>query len=255
VAACTLALTACGASAEQKGVDRYFTQVSSIQKEMLLPLSRIDQANRAFSLPRGAARRELPALTSAERALVTLHTRLADVEPPPAAAHMHRLLLHLVELEITTARELRGTAVYVPASQKALAPLARANAAFRKRFAVSHSGAAQAEALDAYAADVARVDAAFGTVRPPDVLRPSYDAQRASLARVRRLAKALAAALRAHDRAAVARLVPRFRNAAATSDDGAQARAIRAYNARVRAISRTNDQIQRERARLQRRLG
>lgn len=222
---------------------------------MFVQLSRIDQANRSFSLRRGAARRQLPALERAEQALATLRGRIAALDPPADARRMHRLLLHLVLLELTTARELRGTAAYLPASQDALAPLTGANRRFRTRFARSHGPLSQAAALDAYARDVGKVDSALAGVEPPALLRPSYLSERSTLARVRGLAHRLAVALRAHDRAAVSRLAPRFRDAAVTTDDGAQARAIRAYNARVRAISRTNGAIQRERARLQRLLG
>lgn len=255
--ACVLLVAGCGASSEKKAVNHYFRQVSDVQREMLLPLSRINQAYRDFSLRPRSATRELPALTSAEQSIDLLRRRLATLEPPRTALRVHRLLLHLVDLERTTARELRGAAAYLPASQKALTPLVRANVAFRRQFAASKGVAAQARALDTYALGVSRADEAFRRVQPPELLRPSYQAQLVTLTRVRRVATRLAAALRANDRATVARLVPQFSAGAssAAGDGGAQARAIRRYDARVQEIAVTTRAIEAERRRLEQRLG
>lgn len=255
--ACALALSDCGASAQKQAVNHYFRQVSDVQRAMLLPLSRINQAYRDFSLRPRSTTRELPALTSAERTIALLRIRLAALDPPGAALRVHRLLLRLVDLELTTARELRGAAAYLPASQQALSPLAQANVAFRRQFAASKGAAAQARALDAYAIGVSRAGRSFRRVHPPELLRPSYDAQLATLTRVRRIATRLAAALRRNDRAAVKRLVPQFSAGAAgaAGDGGAQARAIRRYDARVQGIAVTTRAIEAERRRLEQQIG
>ena len=227
-----------------------------MKKELRFPLLQIDQSSRNFSFSLGPARarREEQALAGSEATLRRLRVRLAEIEPPAAARTVRRQLLRLVDLEVTTAHELRGSTLYLSAARRALAPLPRADASFRRRFAAARGPAAQAAALDAYAAEVARSIRAFRQVRPSQLLRPSFDAQLRAVVRVHGLAVRLAAALRRNDRAAVSRLVPQFSAGSAGDDGAAQARAIRRYNARVRAIARATAAIDPERARLQRAL-
>ncbi len=255
VGVCAVVVSGCGASAEKKAVNRYFRQVSALQRELLLPLSRINQAYRDFSLRPRSTARELPALTNAELTLRELRTRLAALDPPRAAARMHQLLVHLLDVEVTTAHELRSTADYLPASQRAFAPLTRANRVFRSTFARAKGARAQASVLDAYAVDITLARASLARIDPPALLRPSHDAELATLLHVRDVSIHLAAALRAHDRATVDRLVPQFRAAASGAGDRRQAAAIRHYDARVQEISRTTAAIESERLRLEKRIG
>ena len=252
---CALVVSGCGASAEKQAVNRYFRQVSALQREMLLPLSRINQAYRDFSLRPRSTARELPALTNAELTLRELRTRLVALDSPRSATRVRRLLVHLLDVEVTTAHELRSTAAYLPASQRALAPLTRANRVFRSTFARAKGANAQAAVLEAYAVDIAQARASLARVDPPALLQPSHDAELATLTHVRGVSIRLAAALRAHDRATVDRLVPQFRAAASSAGDRRQAAAIRHYDARVSEITRTTAAIESERLRLEKRIG
>jgi hypothetical protein len=256
LAACLLAAAGCGQSAGRRSVDRYFRQVAAVQHDLAPELSRINEAYRNFSLlPRGSAS-ETRSLEDAERTVGLLRIRVAALDAPPKAARMQKLLLRLLALDMTTARELRTTAVYLPASQRALAPLTKANRSLRTELKAAKGPAAQARALDGYAAAVALTETDFRGVRAPALLRPSYDAQLATFARVKSVAAQLATALRARDRAAIARLVPELRDAgsAAAGAGAAEARAIQRYNARVRAIGRLSSAIGRERTRLEQSL-
>ena len=140
----------------------------------------------------------------------------------------------------------------VPAKQ-----LPAARAAYKR--AVAAAAAAQAAALETYLATVAAVRDRLRPLRAPPAMAPAYRTQLLTLERVVSTGRALIAALRAAKYTQVAALDRAFQQAAATSTSLSAQReqiaAVKAYDARVRAVNALAVGVDNERVRLQKTLG
>jgi hypothetical protein len=120
------------------------------------------------------------------------------------------------------------------------------------------SAAAQADAVDAYDAALIPVLRAFRRLHPPKALAPADAAQIRALEATRTTGARLSAGLRSTNRAGVPALGRAFTLASRVSQSvaaqRAEIRAIKAYNARARAITAAAGRVQAEVARLQRTL-
>ena len=107
--------------------------------------------------------------------------------------------------------------------------------------------------------EIAKVQARLRGLRPPPSMAPAYRTQLTTLTRVRATGAALVAALRKKQFARVAVLDRSFQTAATTStslaSQRAQIAAVKAYNARVQAVSKLALRVDAERGRLQKSLG
>lgn len=270
-------------SPERRDVTAYIDAVNGVQKQMGKPLARVFAAYRDFTGNGSSTRNPAPELADATRTLDTLRARLAALPAPPQARKLRRLLLKLVAQQAAVTREVQGLATFTPAFARTLAVAKRANAALgvalrtvpvpkahavrgtkqqvlaaeaRYKRDARRSAAAQADAIDAYDAAVAEVLRRLAKLHPPQVFRPSYDAQVKALRAVHDSGAKLAAALRQPTRSAVPDLGRAFvlssRIAQSTAAQKAQIAAIEHYNARARAISGSASLVQQEEVRLQR---
>jgi hypothetical protein len=256
IAMCALVLVGCGGGGERSDVNRYFGQVTAVQRELLPQFARVNRAYQGFSVGGRVRPHELREVATAVRTIMLLQRRVDALRPPAAARAIHADLLRLLALEQTAALELRDTLAYLQAAPRALAPARPAYAALRRGFRVAHDARSQARTLAAYAFAIRAVQRRFELLRVPALLQPSFRAQLTALDRQQTSAAALAAALLRGRRAPITTQVRRFRNAGVLpSQSDAQAVAIGAYNARIREIGRTAAAISRERQRLQRKLG
>ena len=263
VAAATAMLAAgCGHS-HHAAIADYITRVNEVEQGMAGPLQQVTRVNQSFAKSQTNPRVEVELATS-ERTMRRLELRLRKVVPPPQAAHLHALLLELVEREVELTHETKQFAAFVGGYQRALLPMQPASATLKATLSARAKGAAATKALDqkkadqlvSFAATAAQVIAALRPLDPPPVWHSTYADEVSSITRMRSAALALARVIRANDSAAIPPLLERFdRAAVATQTTAAQKRAIadeKAYNARIRALTKLAHRVDLERARLER---
>lgn len=149
----------------------------------------------------------------------------------------------LAAAQAPAAQTLRGTPAQIAQAQAAYAAV------------VARVERAQAAALDAYDAVLAVVLRRLRALRPPPVLAPAYGAQVRAFAAIRTAGAALARELRVQNSSRVPllsrRLAEAERLAASAASQEAEIAAVKAYDARVRAISTVQTEIQKELSRIQ----
>jgi len=261
--AAALLVSGCGGHSKRAAIADYITRVDAVESGMTTPLSEITQANQQYAKSQTSPK-SLPKLARSVRTLETLQAKLQKITPPPEAKHLHALMLELVAREVVLAKELQSLATFVPQFQGALEPLVPANAQLKKELGKTVKGAAATKALDAekvvalqsYATTVGLVIGTLQRFDPPAVWRPGYEAQLASLLKLRSSALALARAVAATDAKAIPTLLERFDAAAvygqSTRVQKQQIAAVKAYDAQIKALVTLARKVQAERGRLQR---
>jgi len=163
--------------------------------------------------------------------------------------------------------ETRQFAAFVGRYQQALQPLQPASTRLKAKLAAKAKGAAETKALDrekadeltAYANTASQVIAALRPLEPPPVWRSTYTAELSSIVRMRAAALGLAQAIGANDSKAIPPLLERFdRAAVANATTSAQKHVIadvKAYDTRIRALSRLAHSVDLERSRLEKKYG
>jgi len=286
----TVLLAGCGggsndAAARRQAVTLYVNRVNATERQMRVPLLEMAKAYRGFSTRPAKLALARPRLLKAERTLRALDRRLGTADTPPDAAVLNSLLLQLVGAEVGLAHEVNQLAAFLPRFTAALRPFAPANAKLSAALTAAHvtppklvrptakqvkvaraayksalarAAAQQAAALDAYARSASDVAARLRALDPPPAMAPALETEVATLGRIDRSAVALAAALRQGKQADVTRLNRAFAEASRSgnslSAQRAEIAAVKAYDARVRAIGALALRVDRERARLQRAL-
>jgi hypothetical protein len=291
VAAVTAAVLASlgGGSSESKAhreVVAYINDANAIQSSMTLPFARVRAALQRFAnKPTGGAN-QARQLAVAERTLRTLRRRLAALAAPAPAVRLRRMLVRLAGAEAALAHEVQGLATFMPRlsadlteSRNAATTLGTALAAVpyptatsvrgsRKEIAKARAAyaakadaaaAAQADALDTYEGRVTLVIDRLRSLRPPRLMRPTYEAQLRALVATRAAVSRLAGELRKRDRSRVPELNRQIKVAArlAGSIDAqrAQIAAIKLYNASVRSTESLQLRIRSEFLRVQTAVG
>ncbi len=268
-------------TSSQTAVARYITSVDSVEQQMRVPLTSLLAAYRSFSKSATSPQTEKK-LAAAEKTLRTLQRGLSALDAPPAATKLRALVLRLVGAEVAATHEIEQLARFLPpfaaagtAAKRAAAALARGVAAAKPpaphairgsavqiaqakaayAAAVTQSARAQAAAVDAYDGALAVVLHRVRALRPPPMLTPAYGAQVRTFEATRAAGAALARELRTQKRTRAPllsrRLVQAERLAASVASQQAEIAAIKAYNARVQAISGLQTDIQRELSRIQ----
>jgi hypothetical protein len=272
-------------SPKRNAVTSYINAVDGVQQQMRLPLTHVLAAYHDFTRSAASSRKSARELATATRTLARLRVRIARIQAPPEAKRLRGLMLQLVHQEAAVTTEVQQLAVFTPRYRAALAAYQAAGADFARALArvktpkqhrlrgtraqilkaqraytaaAVAAAAAQADAVDAYDAALAPVLAAFRRLHPPKALVPADVAQIRALQATRSSGARLSAALRSSDRTTVPELGRAFTLASRVSQSVAAQRAeisaIKAYNARARAISAAARRVQEEVARLQRTL-
>jgi hypothetical protein len=288
VTAATLASFSGGSSESKahKEVAAYIDDANKIQSSMTLPFARVRAAFRQFAdKPTGGAD-QARQLAAAEQTLWTLRRRLSALVAPAAAVKLRRLLIRLAGAEARIAHAVQGLATFMPVMSADLAAsryaatvlgnalaavpypkatsvrgsakeIAKAKAAYASK--ADAAAAAQADALTVYEGRVTLVIERLRALRPPTVMRPTYQAQVRALVATRGAVTRLAAELRKRDRSRVPQLNRQIKEAArlAASIDTqrAQIAAIKLYNARVRSTESLQLKIRSEFLRVQAAVG
>ena len=259
----------------------YIKRVDTIEQRMRVQLTKAAAAYRDFSGGKIHSSLE-PDLVRAEQTLRAFERRLIALPSPPVAAHLKALLVKLARSQVQVSAEVRVLAVFAPkfsavvrnaatAGKRLSAALAaivppkahklrgtrKQVAAAQKAFGVAAAQAAakQADAVDAYDAELARVQRELALLQPPAVMRSAFVTQQRTFTATRRAGAVLAATLRQSNRSRVSVAGRRFtiatRGAASVAAQQLQIASVKAYNARVRAIGAIQASIQAEVARLQ----
>jgi hypothetical protein len=256
LAVTVLALCAGCGNGRADAVNEYIAGSNRLTTGYAASASDTDAAFRR--LARGQYAAAAPRLVTAERRLRELRRQIDLLEVPGDARQLHRRQLRLVDGQIELAHEAVMLARYQPVATRALTSVARAEATLRSRLRQARALAQQARAFTTFAAAVTNARAALSTTRAPPVLRSSRRAQLARLGAVAANSRQLAAALRRDDRQGIARLLQRQSLLVAgvqlQAEHRSRAAEIRAYNARVRALSRYASAAEAERRRLERSL-
>lgn len=272
--AVALGLAGCGGGGHERrdAVNAYFDRVDRAQSRLTASTGQIDAAFRNFSLTKNSAaeRRELRFARDRIRGALD---GVRAVTPPREARRIHADLVRMLELELAVARELVQATGYQPRLARTLAPLNDAGKTLAaelgragKPGSTKVSSTAAKTVLDAYAGAFAhyretleRIVAGLDELAAPPTLRPTHDAERRTLARAAELSGRVARALAAEDvdtaNAAIAELFSLTGAANDPATRAAAARAVRAYNARLRRIATLGARITRERERLVQLLG
>jgi hypothetical protein len=256
-------LAACGGDDPRERVERYILEANAVQKRAEPAFKRANEAYVSFSRrgapeevarPVGAATGRPEEIAAAERAIRSTRSRIARLRAPSEAAALHRKLLRVFDVNADMAHETTVLARYLPAAEKAVAPLDDISKRLRRRLAGAPNPDNQARALRAYFLSLDGLIARLRRLEVPPVLAPTHRAQLDRLTSARTLAKRLRAAIEAQDAKRVARLLVQFRklNARRDRERRLTARAIRSYTRRYRAITTVVQDAQRERFRLER---
>jgi hypothetical protein len=253
-------LTACGDDARDRTRERVDDYAAGEQQVMRRAEPEFRRANETFlAYARGELSHEAAAREAAraERSILDARDGVAVLDPPAEAQALHDRLVSYLQMNVDVARETQRLAAYLPAAERALRPLPRANRTLETRLAGAKDSDAQEEALARFHESVETALADLRKLEPPAVLVPAHDDQTRGLARSGRLAGDLRRALDDQDAARVARLLGRFRAGAPQRRPRRlpARQALAAYDRRLQQINNAYAEIQREQVALGRKLG
>jgi hypothetical protein len=253
-------LTACGGPSAQEtqraAVDGYVREAQSVLARDRAGLEAANAAYVAYARGELTPGDTVAKMRAAERVIVDARDGIAVLDPAEPARTLHHRLLTYLDRSRDLARETTKLAVYTPAAERALTPIARLNRRLAVRIERSDAPATQIRALRDFSDGVARVERGLRRLRPPPVLVPAHRDQIRRLEETGRLATRLRKALADRDARAVAVLLKRFR-AANGSGEGLAALERQArvrYAQRIAQLRDTYAAVQRETAAIQRRF-
>lgn len=233
-------------------VAKYIEDVNSIQHGLSLPLGEVALGYRQLS--RGSNLETMqPKLEKSARTIGRLERRIDALQPPPEALRMDGFIRDLVHGEWDLANELALLAAYVHDAAPVLTRASAAGTALRDALRAPRTRAAQAAALEQYAAPLETAARQIAELNAPPVVAPSQRTQVGTYSAIARRARALASALREGKSGAqeVHDLQLAVASSASTAAQKARIAAIKAFNRRAARLRRLEALAQRERNRLE----
>jgi hypothetical protein len=249
-------MAGCGGSKERDEVGRFVKAANVVQGRSAPSFDRANRAYVNFSKGDLATAEAKKQLAAAEQAMRRTRDEIDALDAPPKAKELKRRLVVLYDADAALAHESVLLASFVPASTKALQPLAGIGRRLTRGLRAATTAREQIVALRGYATSVARVIERLRPLQPPPLLLERHDQEIQHLTAVRGLAQRLVAALARQDSRSVASLLLRFRklNAKPTAGSLSPA-ALAAYNRRYLGVRRALQAVERERSRLESTLG
>ena len=282
LAAIALVLIPRNGSPHHSPVARYITSVDAVEARMTFALSKVQEAYRAVTVHHSTSPATAKEFVVAGTTLQNLEIRIANLEAPPEATKLRALLLRLVRQEIAATHEIGAFVRFLPSFDAVLADQRAASSTLAHRVAAApaptphkihgtpaqikqaqaafsaaatKAALAQADAVTAYDAALARETRRLHVLSPPPVLKPAYSYQLTAFGRTAAAGARLAAALRAATRTDVPQLSRAFAMASrlsqSTAEQRAEVAAVKAYDARLRTIGTTAAHIHAELVSLQ----
>jgi hypothetical protein len=255
VAAGALLVAGCGGSDRRDEVSRFVKAANVVQQRSGPSFDRANRAYVNFSKGELASTKATKQLAAAEEAMRRTRDDIAALDAPPEAKELKRRLILLYDADAALAHESTLLASFVPASAKALRPLARIGRRLTRGLRSATTAGQQKNALRGYSASVAKVIKRMRPLEPPPLLLERHHDEIQHLTAVRRLALRLVGALERQDNRAVASLLLRFRKLnEKTSTGSVPPAALDAYNRRYLDVRRALQAVERERSRLEKNL-
>jgi hypothetical protein len=260
VAAALVLLAAAGGCGGESGGDRlrdYVEDANRVQASSAAAFKRAQATYAEFARGRLSVDDAAARLAAAEAAIRSARVRVARLRPPAEARELRRRLLAVYDLNIGLAGETTRLASYSPARAAALRPLRRANARLSSELEAAAGDGGRRRALARYAGALARVVAALGELDPPPLLAESHRAEIERIGSARSLAVRLGRTIGAGDARRTARTLLRFR-AARSASSGSEAalgpEVLRAYDRRLAAVTKAQQDLRREEERVREEL-
>jgi hypothetical protein len=267
-----LLLVGCGHSSSQRpAVAAYLKKVNRVEAKLVTPLSTVTTTGRQFtkiqseggSLTSLLYASQAQGLKRAGSRIRTLRGQLADLKAPAPARRLRSLLLQVIDLESKLTVQLEKLVLFLPRFNAALLPIAGATknleAVLSRQTAYGPSGvaalyAAKAAALRKFKGVLERVLRRLGRLSPPDVSKPDYKGEIASIQGMSTTAGQLASALVDGPSGDVQHLLVQFDRAATSNQTVAAQKtriaAVKAYDRLSLKLNDLSQQADRERARL-----
>lgn len=274
--ALALPLAGCGQSTSQRqAVAGYIGQVNRIQTQLVRPLTQVtkdghDLGSRAAPgtgtgllggglVVRGDEQR----LLAAAGEIHGLRQKLAAIPAPSSAQHLRSLLLALVSGQEALTRQTAKLVIFVPQFAETLQPLTPAIRELEAALRVNQgSGPAavavvyqrKSAALRQFKTTVDGIITRMRPLAPPTVSAPEYNLQLHSLQGMSVTAGQLATVLAQGGGGNTSQLLRQFDLAVLSTHtrqaQQAQARAVKAYDARITRLNQLAEAASRERQRL-----
>jgi hypothetical protein len=267
-------------SPQRRAVSKYIVGVDGVEAGMTYPMSRVLTAYRAYAT--GALTPKVATqLAQAEQTLSLLGRRISALPAPPQAAHLRVLLLRLVSAEAEITGEVKTLASFAPRYRASLTAVQQASVRLSKQLssikspapravhgtakqvklaqaafvaASARAAAEQATVLRTYDAALGRTVARLRRLVPPPVFRPAFKNQLTAYEDTIVAGNRLAAELDQPVRTNVATLERAFtvasRRAQTLAAQREEIAAVKAYDARARAVRSAQTDVLREVARL-----
>jgi hypothetical protein len=241
---------------ERDHVSAYIEDVNEVQQRSATRFGSVNQALEQFELSADAAAEDLPELRRAAATLTSLRVQVQRIEAPEDARLLRARLIAFFKQQEAVARELVGVAVYLPKLSKAERPLPAVNRRLRSGLSDTSSLETQANVVQRYARELARVAAALDAIEPPTLLRASHRAYVQQLRSYAAASRALQSGIRSNDQTKVDAAIERLRVASVAPPGAAKAQsaAIVAFNERVTKVNELGLAVEKERRRLERDL-
>jgi hypothetical protein len=267
-----LLVAGCGQrTSERPAVAAYLKQVNKVESSLARPLATVTTTGTQFtnvqreggSLTGLVDASQAQALKGASSRIQTLRTQLAGLRTPAPARRLRSLLLQVVDLQTELTTQLEKLVVFLPRFNAALQPIPAATrkleTALSRQTGYGPSGvaavyAAKAAALRQFKAVLDHVLGRLRRLDPPQVSKPDYTGEIASLEGMSSTAGQLATALAAGPKGNVQQLLVQF-NRAATSNQTVAAQkariaAVRAYDGQSAKVNKLTREAELERSRL-----
>lgn len=266
-------------------VASYVDEVNTIQDDLRYPLTKVEVAYRTFGSGGSLDVHQAEQLRTAQQTLIEVQRRVARLQSPPQARRLRRLIVRLVGDEASITHEVALLAAFLPGFEASMRNVHAASAQLGAALARIHPPAShairgtkkqiraaqtaftaaatkaaslQAEAIRAYDRRIEAGLRQLSRLTPPPAFAPALRTQRRTLRTTRDAGERLVAGLTDPNRSDVPRLGRAFtvasRSSQAISAQRAEIAAVRAYNARVRALGNDAIVVRAEVVRLQRAL-
>jgi hypothetical protein len=252
-----LLVAGCGGSdhSAEKDVSAYIENVNSVQHGLSLPLGQVALGYRQLAKGSNLPAMQ-PKLAKSARTIRKLERRVDALDPPPEAIRLDAVIRQLVHGEAQLAEELAQLAAYVHDAAPVLTRATAAGKSLHDALSAPRSRAAQATALEAYAAPLDTAAKQLTKLEAPPVVAPSQRTQIQTYRLIATHARALATALRQGKSGAqeVHDLQVAVATSSSTQAQKARIAAIKAFNRHTATLRRLEAVAQRERNRLERTL-
>src|SRR5437763_528572 len=151
-----LLVAGCGGGGDSNGksVSQYIEKVNSIQHGLSLPLGQVAVGYRQLAAGSNLETMQ-PKLAKSARTIRTLERRVDALQPPPDAVRLDQIIRRLVHGEAQLGGEMAQLAAYVRDSAPVLTRATAAGKSLHDALSAPRTRAAQATALESYAAPVA----------------------------------------------------------------------------------------------------